>query len=115
MILDNGTLRLCTLENLANNGRMPIQKLVPYARHWYQERTIGMNRQYLAKGANERVDLYVYIHEERRARANQYAVLGNGEQFYVNMVDHVIEENTNLKYTTLSLQRLDQNYDVVAE
>ncbi len=115
MILDSGTLLLCNLENTASNGHMPVQKLVPYARHWFQERTIGINRQYLAKGANERVDLYVYIHEDRRVRPNQFVVLGNGEQMRINMIDHVIEENTNLKYTTMNLQRLDENYDVVAE
>lgn len=116
MILDNGTLFVCNLKNTANRGEMPKEKLVPYNKHWFQERTIGMNRQYLAKGVNERVDLYVYVHEDRKIRAGNFAVVGNldsGEQFRINSVNHVIEETTNLRYTTLEMQRLDKNYDVL--
>lgn len=116
MILDNGTLFLCTLQNTAPRGEMPVEKLVVYNKHWFQERTVGMNRQYLAKGVNERVDLYVYIHEDREVRAGQYVVVGDkdsGQQFRINSVNHVIEENTNLRYTTLEMQRLDNNYDVI--
>lgn len=112
MILDNGILFVCDLMNTAENGRMPVDKLVKRRKHWYQERTVGLNRQYLARGVNERVDLYVYIHEDRKVRAGQFAVIGNGDQFRINSVHHVIEENTNLRYTTMEMQRLDNNYDV---
>lgn len=116
MILDSGTCFLCTLENTSPRGGMPKEQLKPYQKHWFQERVIGMNRQYLAKGVNERVDLYVYIHEDRKARVGDFAVVGNlttGNQFRINGVNHVIEENTNLRYTTLEMQRLDENYDVI--
>lgn len=116
MILDSGTLFLCTLKNTAPRGSMPVEKLVPYNKHWFQERTVGMNRQYLAKGVNERVDLYVYIHDDRTVRAGNYIIVGNladGQQFRINSVGHVIEENTNLRYTTIEMQRLDENYDVL--
>ena len=112
MILDSGTMWVCTLENAAENGAMPHEVLKPYARHWFQERTIGMNRLYLAKGVNERIDLLAYVHMDRRIRAGHFCVLGNGEQFRVDLIDHVIEENTNLQYTRLTLRRLDENYDV---
>lgn len=115
MILDNGVLFICTLENVAQNGLKPVQKLVVQNKFWFQERTIGLNRQYLAKGVNERVDLYVYIHHNRKVRAGMYAMLGNGEQFRINSVHHVIEENTNLIYTTMEMQRLDNNYDVLKQ
>lgn len=112
MILDNGTLLVCELINLAPNGRMPVEKLVVKNKHWFQERTVGLSRETLAQGRNERIDLYVYIHEDRKVRPGMYARLGNGEQFRINHVHHVIEENTNLRYTTLEMQRLDRNYDV---
>ena len=112
MILDSGTLFACTLNNVSENGAMPHEVLVPYAKHWFQERTIGMNRLYLAKGVNERIDLLAYVHSDRRIRTGHFCVLGNGEQFRIDQVDHVIEENTNLQYTRLTMQRLDANYDV---
>lgn len=115
MILDTGTMQICTLQNTAANGQMPVEQLVPYTKHWFQERVVGLHRQYLAMGVNERIDLLAYIHEDRRVRAGQYVVLGNGEQFRINIVNHVIEENTNLRYTTVQCQRLDENYDVATE
>lgn len=115
MILDNGTLLFCTLENRAENGRMPHEVLVPFAKHWFQERVVGINRLYLARGVNENIDLLVYIHEDRRVRSGQFAVCGNGDQFRVDHVGHIIEENTNLRYTTATLSRLDKNYDISTE
>ena len=61
MILDSGTMFICELLNTAENGRMPIEVLNPINKHWYQERTIGMSRQYMAQGVNERVDRYVRL------------------------------------------------------
>lgn len=112
MILDSGTMYICHLTDTAEKGNMPKPLLVPFNKHWFQERTVGLHREYLAKGVNERIDLYVYVHEDRKVRIGDYAVLGSGEQFRINMVNHVIEENTNLRYTTLTCQRLDENYDV---
>lgn len=115
MILDNGILYVCELKNTAENGAMPKQMLERKYKQWFQERTVGLHREYLAKGVNERIDLYVYVHCNRKIRAGMYAVLGNGEQFRINDVHHVIEENTNLMYTTMTMQRLDINYDVIDE
>ena len=112
MILDSGTLLLCRQTNTGEKGFMPTPKLTPYNKHWYQERTVGMHREYLARGVNERIDLYAYIHEDRKVRIGDYVVLGNGDQFYIDIINHVIEENTNLRYTTLTCHRLDKNYDL---
>lgn len=116
MILDSGTMYICELRNIAENGAMPKQVLFPINKHWYQERTIGMTRQYEAKGVNERVDLLAYVHFDYHIRAGMYIVIGDrmlGEQMIIRQVSHVIEENTNLRYTSLSCERLDQNYDVI--
>lgn len=116
MILDSGTMYICDLRNIAENGHMPKEVLFPINKHWYQERTIGMSRQYMAKGVNERVDLLAYVHFDNRIRAGMYIILGDrmtGEQMVIRQVSHVIEENTNLRYTSLSAERLDQNFNVI--
>ncbi len=116
MILDSGTMYICELRNIAENGRMPKEVLFPINKHWFQERTVGMSRQYMAQGVNERVDLLAYVHDDRNIRAGMYAVVGDrmlGAQFIIRQVSHVIEENTNLKYTSLSCQKLDNNFNVI--
>lgn len=118
MILDSGTMYICTLENVAENGKEPHQVLKPINKHWYQERTIGMNRQYLAKGVNERIDLLAYIHYDYKVRIGMYVVIGDldgNEQMRIDDISHVIEENTNLRYTVITCHRLDELYDVYRE
>lgn len=115
MILDSGTMYICKLENTAENGLMPKEKLVPVNKHWFQERVIGLSRQALAQGRNERIDLLAYIHFDTSVRAGMYVVVGDletGDQMRINSVGHIIEENTNLRYTNLNCQRLDKLYDV---
>ena len=115
MILDSGTMKICKLQNSASNGDMPDMRLVPFQKHWFQERTIGMNRLYLAMGQNERIDMIAYVHEDRKIHPNMYAVLGNGEQMIIHHVEHVIEENTNLRYTRLTCERLEDFYDIAEQ
>lgn len=116
MILDSGTMYICELRNIAEKGNMPKQVLFPINKHWYQERAIGMHRQYEAKGVNERVDLLAYVHYDPKIRAGMYIVIGDrmlGEQMIIRQVSSTIEENTNLRYTSMSCERLDKNFDVI--
>ena len=115
MELDDGIVFICELNNEAEPGDMPQQKLQKLARHWYGERTIGMRRQYLAKGANEQVDLLIRIHYEKAARIGRYAMLGNGEQFRITNVSTILDDGTGLRYTELTLMRLEDFYDVADE
>lgn len=110
--MDDGILFICRLDNLAEDGDMPCEKLAKINRHWYEERVIGMNRQYLAKGVNEQIDLLVRIHHDRNVRIGMFAVLGNGEQFRITNVSHITD---GLRYTDLTLERLDEFYDVAGD
>ena len=44
-MLDAGILYLCQLNDVAEPGDMPREALQKIARHWYEDRVIGMNRQ----------------------------------------------------------------------
>lgn len=108
---DDGVLFICDLVNLAENGEMPNEGLLRKKRYWFQIKTIGINRQYLAKGVNERVDLLVDIQFDLDVRIGQYVVLGNGEQFRIDTVSH-FDEPTELRRTELGLYRLENYYAV---
>ena len=112
MILDSGTVFICRLDNVAENGRKPVMKLTKIKKYWYGERTIGYNRQYLAKGVNEQVDLLVRIPHDRGVRIGMYAMLGNGEQFIIDSVSMIRDDDTQLRFTDLTLRRLEKLYDV---
>ena len=125
---DDGILFICDLTNQAAPGDMPKEVLSKVGKYWFENRTIGINRQYLAKGVNEQVDRLVRIVKTQGIKIGQYAVLGNGEQFRITMVTEGHEEreftrvaNKNyyktskivgLDYTELQLMRVENYYDV---
>lgn len=110
---DDGTVTICTLENVAENGRMPVETLQPIRKYWFQMRTVGVTRQYMAKGVNEQVDLLLSVPFDPSIRIGLYAVLGNGEQYRIGTVSH-FREDTELRRTEIALTRLEDNYAVGA-
>lgn len=128
---DDGVLYVCNLINQAENGDMPQMKLAIQNKYWFENRTVGYGRFYTAQGVNQRVDRLVRISWDVSVEIGQYAVLGNGEQFVITMVSHGQEsfqrtkmidskfyrqpQITGLKFTELTLTRVEKNYDVATE
>lgn len=126
---DDGVLYICNLVNEAENGDMPREVLQIVNKHWFENRVVGYGRFYSAQGVNQRVDRLVRINLDNNIRIGQYAVLGNGEQFRIDMVSHGQEvfERTKMidskyyrqpkivgnKYTEITLSRVENYYDVL--
>ena len=113
MLLDAGTLTLCTLKQESKPGAMPKQSLVPGEMCFYGERTVGYNRQYAAMGVNERIDMIARIWQNRAARAGMYALLENGEQYRINFAQQLLDDD-GMRVTDLTMARLEKLYDVSA-
>lgn len=125
---DDGVLYICNLVNEAENGDMPKEVLQIVNKHWFENRVVGYGRFYSAQGVNQRVDRLVRVNLDNNIRIGQYAVLGNGEQFRIDMVSHGQEvfERTKMidskyyrqpkivgnKYTEITLSRVENYYDV---
>ena len=90
---------------------MPQEKLIPRSVHYYGERTVGYGRQYAAKGVQEQVDMLVRIWQDRGVRIGMYILLETEEQFRIDNVQHLLDED-GLRVTDITLQRVDDLYDV---
>ena len=112
---DSGIVYLCRLTNVAQPGLKPVEVLTRIDRAWYSERTVSFRRQYAAKGVNEQIDLLVRIHYNPKARIGMYAVLGNGDQFRIDNVSNGFDDPSMLRYTELTLSRLEDFYDLSDE
>lgn len=126
---DDGILYVCDLVNVAENGDMPRQKLKIVNKYWFENRVVGYNRFYTAQGVNQQVDRLVRIARDYGVHIGQYVVLGNGEQFRVDMVSYGQDSNdrtkmiqskyyrqpkiVDLPYTEITLSRLENYYDVL--
>ena len=122
-LLDAGVLTLCNLTNTAAHGDMASYKLVPVISQFFGERQIGINRAYLAKGADEQVDLMARIWDEGvRPKIGQYAVITkyryqenpDGDQYRITLVQPTMNEDGLLVFD-LQLMRIEENYDCISE
>lgn len=122
-LLDAGVLTLCNLTNTAVLGDMASYKLVPVISQFFGERQIGINRAYLAKGADEQVDLLARIWDEGvRPKIGQYAVITkyryqenpDGDQYRITLVQPIMNED-GLRVFDLQLMRIEENYDCISE
>lgn len=118
-LLDAGVLTLCNLTNTATLGDMASYKLVPVISQFFGERQIGINRAYLAKGADEQVDLVARIWDEGvRPKIGQYAVITkyryqenpDGDQYRITLVQPTTNED-GLRVFDLQLERLVDFYE----
>jgi len=115
MIYNEGIVYLCQLVNTAAAGDAPAMKLHRVGRYWFAARTIGLNRQYAAKSVNEQVDMLLRIHYAPEARIGMFAQLGNGEQYRITNATPITDDDTGLRATELTLERLEDFYDVQPE
>lgn len=127
---DSGTLFICELTNVAENGEMPREVFTIKNKYWFENRTVGFRRAYTAMGVNQQIDRLVRIDQDITIEAGMYAVLGNGEQYRITLVSHgqdtfertkMIDSKyyrqpqiTGLPYTELTLVKLENNYDIAA-
>ena len=116
---DDGTVEIYSVTNTADPGAMPHYALQPYmGPDAFAEVEIGITRQYLAKGADEQVDLLIQIWaHEQRPRIGQIAVVRDwrfqedpeGDQYRIDNVQLTTEDNLHIFLLTLS--RIGDNYD----
>lgn len=114
MMLADGTLRLYILENIAEAGAMPVSMLVEkYDKDiFFADRVVGYNRQYAAMGADQYVSKLVRIWDIP-VEAGEYAVI-DGAQYRIDMVQR-LKDDGGLKVCDLTLAKLEERYDCVAE
>lgn len=131
---DSGILHLYALTNVASNGSMPSEKLVPLSQirtasiagtavvgytvagestssdtAYYYERTVGVTRAYSAMAANQRIDKLVRCFNADIPVNAEYVILEDGLQYRISL-KQVVGDNIDL-----TLERLEAFYDVATD
>lgn len=116
---DDGIVTVCNLINTSSSGMMPVYELDELYTQCYEERSISMNRAYLARGVDEQIDMVIRIDSDgQRPKIGQYALLQyydgqeeeQGDQYRITLVQPVSDDH-GLKAYDLTLSRLEKNYD----
>ena len=108
---DMGILTMYNLTNTSGDGDYPTEHLVSVGTAYYAERTVGYNRIYAAKGADERIDTVVRCYNTDVPYSAKYVVLEDGNQYQISVKQKIVDEDA----TDLTLVRLEGYYDVASE
>ena len=105
---DMGLLTLYDLVTTSTSGDMPVEKLSSLGTAFYAEKTVGYNRIYAARGANEEIDIVVRCYNTDVPYSAKYVVLEDGNQYQIFVKQKIVDEDC----TDLTLVRLEDYYDV---
>ena len=108
---DMGVLTLYDLVTTSTSGDMPIEKLSEVGRAYYAEKTVGYNRIYAARGANQEIDTVVRCYNTDVPYSAKYVVLEDGNQYQISVKQKIVDEDA----TDLTLVRLEDYYNVDSE
>lgn len=106
---DGGLVTLYSLENTAQPGFMPVQRLVSKGQAYYSYVTAGITRIYAALGANRQFDLVIRCHNMIALPDGvKYAIPEDGLQYRIDPAQPIYDEDA----IDLTLVRLEDYYDV---
>lgn len=106
---DEGLLTFYKLANTAPSGDKPIEQLVALGvTAYYENRTIGIQRRYLAKGADYQLDRLVRCYNTIIPEEAKYVVMEDLRQYRIGEMQVIVDEGA----VDLSLERLEDYYEV---
>ena len=113
MRFDDGIIRLYQIVYDTQEGGKPNRKLNLYDSFYFGYETLGINRYYTALKANEQIEAVVHIQGWLPLNVSEMiAVMENDVQYRIPLAQPTLDE-FNLRITRLSLERIDQEYDII--
>lgn len=106
---DAGILTLYNLTTTSAAGDAPVEKLEALGTAFYAEKTVGYNRIYAARGANEQIDTVVRCYNTEVPYSAKYVKLEDGNQYQITVKQKIVDEDA----TDLTLVRVEDYYDVI--
>ena len=108
---NDGVLKLYKVENIAESGNMPKDGItIKQPRLCYEERTVGITRNSLAKQDHSSIAQLVRIQRFGEISAHDVVVLKDGKQYDIYQVQFI--NDVEPKSIDLSLTRLETAYEV---
>ena len=106
---DEGLLKVCRLQNTAQNGDMPTESIVVIEECYYSIIGASTQRVYLALGADHRFDKLVRCHNTLTPKTGDYVILEDGTQYQIDIAKEVVGQDD----MDLTLVKLEDYYDVI--
>lgn len=109
MTLDDGILKIFSVENIADKGMKPVYGLKFKSMHYFGFETVGVQRYYTAMHANSKITDLVRIWEDRSITGQDICILEDGKQYQCSFIQHMKDED-GLRITKITLERMEKEY-----
>lgn len=110
MTYDDGIVKIYRLENGAKKGDKPIEKAVYKSSYHFSYEDVGLTRYYSALSAKQQIECVIGIYLDRSILTNDIAVMEDGNQYRIQFVQHPMDEEDEMRYTRLTLERINDRY-----
>ena len=108
---DGGLLTIYQIENVADKGKMPTEKLVKVADGYYEELRVGVTRLYAALGANRVIDMLLRVFNTDVIENGMVVIPEDGNQYQVD----AIQKNIGFDSVDITLKRVDDLYEIFSD
>lgn len=114
-MFDGGEVKVYKVGDVSTPGDMPVEGLTFYQSFYFEERSIGMTRNYMAMQSNKQIDRLIRIWQDRAVDVGCVCLVTDGVgtdvQYRVASNQHQVNDE-GLKVTDLTLERVDDLYDI---
>ena len=108
--LNDGVVTIYSVENAAEPGKKPRERLVKKGQLRFERRTVGIQRHYTALQAYARVDLLLRVPYVKDVSTQDIAVPTlDGKQYRIDLIQTI--RDTVPLMMDLTLKRLERDYD----
>lgn len=111
MTFDDGILAIYNVANAAAPGCKPVEHLELKEKYYYGYESLGLTRYYKALEADQHISCVVHIPGWNDVKVTDICELEDGNRYMIRMCQPDHDEN-GLRVMKLSLERMDQNYEV---
>lgn len=106
---NNGVVEIFRVENMADEGDRIQEKLVLYNKYNFGNRSIGMQRQYLAMQNDVNIKKLIRIPTTDSTINTQMIAVINGTQYTIQQVQEV--DDAMLNHLILTLTDVEDDYE----
>lgn len=114
-MFDGGLVKVYKIGEVSLPGDMPVEGLTFYQSFYFEERSIGMTRNYMAMQSNKQIDRLIRIWQDRAVDVGCVCLITDGVdtdvQYRVASNQHQVNDE-GLKVTDLTLEKVGTLYDV---
>jgi len=113
----DGIIKIYQISEICEPGETPIEGLYTlFAKFRFEERKIGVTRNYMAMQNNKQIDRLIRIWQDRYIQPDFICTVDDGidgaVQYRIARVEH-FKTDEGIKLTDLTLERLDNLYELV--